>query len=197
MDRYMQSMKKEAEKRQAQGQNNKNRRPPNSKIITQQDLQEMLDTIEKLTENGANEAAQELLAQLDEILKNLEPGMAEQGGSPNDSATTEMLNELSHLMQRQQELMDQTQRMQPGNDETLSTRKVTTQGIAAGTWAPMGWQENRATLAASLSNSCGNWARMACSRRQPLVRRANRWVKLNNHSGSRSVNVPLANRAKP
>ena len=116
MDRYMQSMKKEAEKRQAQGQNNKNRRSPNSKTITQQDLQEMLDTIEKLTQNGANEAAQELLAQLDEILKNLQPGMAEQGGSPDESATTEMLNELSDLMQRQQELMDQTQRMQPGND---------------------------------------------------------------------------------
>ena len=116
MDRYMQSMKKEAEKRMAQGQNNKNRRSPNSKIITQQDLQEMLDTIEKLTQNGANEAAQELLAQLDEILKNLEPGMAEQGGPPGDSATTEMLNELSDMMRRQQELMDQTQRMQPGGE---------------------------------------------------------------------------------
>ena len=116
MDRYMQSMKREAEKRQAQGQPNKNRRSPNSKTITQQDLQEMLDTIEKLTQNGANEAAQELLAQLDEILKNLEPGMAQQGGPPGDSATTEMLNELSELMRRQQELMDQTQRMQQGNE---------------------------------------------------------------------------------
>ncbi|HEX7110222.1 MAG TPA: TIGR02302 family protein [Aestuariivirga sp.] len=116
MDRYMQSMKKEAEKRIAQGQNNKNRRSPNSKTITQQDLQEMLDTIEKLTQNGANEAAQELLAQLDEILKNLEPGMAEQGGPPGDSATTEMLNELSDMMRRQQELMDQTQRMQPRDE---------------------------------------------------------------------------------
>jgi uncharacterized protein (TIGR02302 family) len=116
MDRYMQSMKKEAEKRIAQGQNNKNRRSPNSKTITQQDLQEMLDTIEKLTQNGANEAAQELLAQLDEILKNLEPGMAEQGGPPGDSATTEMLNELSDMMRRQQDLMDQTQRMQPGDE---------------------------------------------------------------------------------
>ena len=115
MDRYMQSMKKEAEKRQAQGQQNKNRRTPNGKTITQQDLQEMLDTIEKLTQNGANEAAQELLAQLDEILKNLEPGMAQQGGPPSDSATTEMLNELSDLMRRQQELMDKTQRAQPGD----------------------------------------------------------------------------------
>ncbi len=116
MDRYMQSMQKEAEKRQAQGQTNKNRSSQNSRTITQQDLQEMLDTIEKLTQNGAKEAAQELLSQLDEILKNLEPGMAEQRGQQSDSATTEMLNELSDLMRRQQELMDKTQRAQPGED---------------------------------------------------------------------------------
>ena len=41
--------------------------------------------------------------------------MAQQGGPPGDSATTEMLNELSDLMRRQQELMDQTQRM-PGGE---------------------------------------------------------------------------------
>ena len=116
MDRYMQSMKKETEKRQAQGQNNKNRRSPNSKTITSEDLQKMLDIIEKLTQNGANEAAQEMLSQLEEILKNLEPGMAGQNSSPEDSATTEMLNELSDLMRRQQDLMDQTQRMQQGNE---------------------------------------------------------------------------------
>jgi uncharacterized protein (TIGR02302 family) len=115
MDRYMEAMRREAEKRMAQGQQ-KNRRAPNGKMITQQDLQEMLDTIEKLTQNGANEAAQELLAQLDEILKNMEPGMAQQGGPPGDSATTEMMNELSELMRRQQELMDKTQRGQPGDD---------------------------------------------------------------------------------
>jgi uncharacterized protein (TIGR02302 family) len=116
MDRYMESMRRETERRMAEGQQNKNRRPFNGKMITQQDLQEMLDTIEKLTQNGANEAAQELLAQLDEILKNMEPGMAQKGGPPGDSATTEMLNELSELMRRQQELMDKTQRAQPGDE---------------------------------------------------------------------------------
>lgn len=119
MDRYMQSMKREAEKRMAQGEQNKNRRTPNGKMITEQDLQQMLDTIEKLSQNGANEAAQELLAQLDEILKNLEPGMAQQGGQQGDSATTEMLNELSELMRRQQDLMDQTQRMPGGESGPL------------------------------------------------------------------------------
>lgn len=114
MDRYMQSMQKETEKRRAQGQTGKSRNAQNGKSITRQDLQEMLDTIEKLTRNGAKEAAQELLSQLDEILKNLQPGMAEQRGQQGDSAATEMLNELSELMRRQQELMDKTQRAQPG-----------------------------------------------------------------------------------
>jgi hypothetical protein len=41
--------------------------------------------------------------------------MAQQGGQQGDSATTEMLNELSELMRRQQDLMDQTQRM-PGGE---------------------------------------------------------------------------------
>ena len=116
MDRFMQSMKKETEKRQAEGQTGKNRHAPNGKTITRQDLQKMLDTIEKLTQNGANDAAQEMLSQLDEILKNLEPGTAQQGDPQDQSATTEMLNELSDLMRKQQDLMDQTQRMKPGSD---------------------------------------------------------------------------------
>jgi len=45
--------------------------------------------------------------------------MAQQGGQQGDSATTEMLNELSELMRRQQELMDQTQRMPGGESGPL------------------------------------------------------------------------------
>jgi hypothetical protein len=41
-----------------------------------QDLQRMLDMIENMARHGANDAAQELLAQLENILRNLQPGMA-------------------------------------------------------------------------------------------------------------------------
>ena len=44
-------------------------------MIRPEDLAKMLDTIEKLAQSGAKEAAQELLSQLDEILRNLQPGM--------------------------------------------------------------------------------------------------------------------------
>jgi hypothetical protein len=38
MDRYMQSAKKEAESARPKAKTNKNRRSPNSKTVTQQDL---------------------------------------------------------------------------------------------------------------------------------------------------------------
>jgi uncharacterized protein (TIGR02302 family) len=45
-----------------------------------QDLERMLDMIENMARSGARDAAQELLAQLDNILRNLQPGMAGEMG---------------------------------------------------------------------------------------------------------------------
>ena len=112
MDKYLQSMKKEMERRLAEGQTNRQNPSPNSKNITEQDLQKMLDAIEKLAESGSKEAAQDLLAQLEELLKNMEPGFAQQGNQQGQQDGSEMLNELSEMMRKQQELMDQTQRGQ-------------------------------------------------------------------------------------
>ena len=118
MDHYMESMSQENKKRQAQGQ--KNRSSKNGRTITQEDIQKMLDTIEKLSQNGAKDAAQEMLSQLEDILKNLEPGMA-QGDQQDPSANSEMLNQLSDMMRRQQQLMDKTQRQpQPGTGDQLN-----------------------------------------------------------------------------
>ncbi len=112
MDKYLQSMRKEMEKRLAEGQSNPQKPSPNSRTITEQDLQKMLDAIEKLAESGSREAAQDLLAQLEDLLKNMEPGMTQQGSQQGQQDGSEMLNELSEMMRRQQELMDQTQRGQ-------------------------------------------------------------------------------------
>ena len=119
MDHYMQSMADEARKRQEQGQ--KDRSSQNNRAITQKDIQKMLDTIEKLSQNGAKDAAQEMLAQLDELLKNMEPGMTKQGDQQDPAASNEVLNQLSEMMRKQQELMDKTQRMpQTGEGDELN-----------------------------------------------------------------------------
>ena len=112
LDRYMQSMMEEAQKRMAQGNQNPNQQQQQGQRVTPQDLQKMLDMIEKLAQSGANEAAQEMLSQLEDILRNLQPGMAQQQqGAPQDSPLGQMLDQLSELLRQQQKLMDETQRM--------------------------------------------------------------------------------------
>jgi len=114
MDRYMQSLMQEMEKRIREGTLQQDDRPGQS--ISPEDLKNMLDMIEQLAESGANDAAREMLSQLDQILRNLQPGM--QAGRPQrETPLSKMLDELSELMRKQQGLMDDTQRMQPGDDE--------------------------------------------------------------------------------
>ena len=111
LDRYMQSMAEEAKKRLSQGQQKQDRQPP-GKVVTPQDLQKMLDMIDKLSKSGNNEAAQQMLSQLEDILRNLKPGMPQQGQAQGqESPLGQMLDKLSDLMRKQQKLMDETQRM--------------------------------------------------------------------------------------
>jgi uncharacterized protein (TIGR02302 family) len=126
MDRYLQSMADEMQRRMQQ--HGAEMQPmPQGQMVTPQDLQKMLDTIEKLARNGANEAAQELLSQLDNILRNLQPGMAGQMDPQRDSPMSQMLDQLSDLMRRQQQLMDDTQRM-PGENGDMSSDPFSGQG---------------------------------------------------------------------
>ena len=111
LDKYMQSLAAESRKRAAEAQKNPSRQQPQQpgKTVTPQELQKMLDMIEKLAQSGANEQAQQLLSQLGDILKNLQPG-APQQGQAQDSPLGQMLDKLSDLMRKQQKLMDDTQR---------------------------------------------------------------------------------------
>ncbi len=118
MDRYLEAMRKEAEKRQAQGQ--KDNAARDGKMISRQDIQKMLDDIEKLSQSGQKDKAQDMLAQLEELLKNMQPGMA-QNGEQDQSGNQQMLDKLTDMMRKQQELMDKTLRQpQPGEGDQLN-----------------------------------------------------------------------------
>jgi uncharacterized protein (TIGR02302 family) len=111
LDRYMQSMMDQAQKQMSKG-DQKQDRQQSGKVVTPQDLQKMLDMIDKLSKSGNNEAAQQMLSQLEDILRNLKPGMPQQGQAQNqESPLSQMLDKLSDLMRKQQKLMDETQRM--------------------------------------------------------------------------------------
>jgi uncharacterized protein (TIGR02302 family) len=115
MNKYLQSMAEESQRRMQQGGQQPQPVDP-SRMLSQDDLQKMLDTIQKLAESGANEAAQEMLSQLESLLRNLQPGMA-QMPPQGDSPMSQMLGDLSELMRRQQQLMDDTTRMPDMQDQ--------------------------------------------------------------------------------
>ena len=114
MNKYLQSMAEETRRRMQQNGSQPQPVDP-SRLLSQEDLQKMLDTIQKLAESGANEAAQEMLSQLESLLRNLEPGASAEMQPQGDTPLSEMLGDLSELMRRQQQLMDETMRM-PGGE---------------------------------------------------------------------------------
>lgn len=111
MNEYLKSMAQEVQRRMEQGGQQQQRQAQQGQMVRPEDLAKMLDTIEKLAQSGAKEAAQELLSQLDEILRNLQPGMPNQMNAQGETPLSQMLNELSEMMRRQQQLMDDTQRL--------------------------------------------------------------------------------------
>ena len=155
MDRYLQSLADETKKRMAQG----GQPQQQGKMVTPEDLKKMLDMIEKLAESGANDAAKQMLSQLEDILRNLQPGMsAEQMQPQGDSAVGKMLDELSDLMRKQQGLMDQTQRLPQQGDGELSPQDGQEPGNQ-GAGTPDGLAGEQDGLAQSLERMLGELGR--------------------------------------
>src|SRR6202042_2344886 len=78
---------------------------PNTRMLSQQDLKNMLDRMERLSRSGDKEAAKQLLHQLQQMLENLQ--MAQPGQS-GDNDMEQALNELGDMIRKQQQLRDKT-----------------------------------------------------------------------------------------
>ncbi len=84
---------------------------PNSRSLSGQDLQRLLDRARELALTGNLDAARQLLSMLREMLENLRSGRFAQGrGGRGRSQGWQMLQDLQDMMRRQQELMDKTYR---------------------------------------------------------------------------------------
>ncbi len=88
-------------------------KPQNGKGISPEDLQKMMDKIEQLSKNGSKDAAAQMLAELNKLLQSLKPGQSGQAGKgeKGKGGDQEQMDALSDLMNKQQKLMDETQRM--------------------------------------------------------------------------------------
>jgi uncharacterized protein (TIGR02302 family) len=97
-------------------QNNPSMPMRGGRMIRPQDLQAMLEQIQNLSRQGSRAAAQQALAQLQNLLENLQaPGGGQM--SAEQKAQTEALEKLGQIMARQRGLMDKTFREKQSNDE--------------------------------------------------------------------------------
>ena len=77
----------------------------NTRMLRQQDLNNMLDRMERLSRSGNKDAARQMLDQLAQMLENLQMARPGQGG---DSDMRQSLNELGDMIRKQQQLRDRT-----------------------------------------------------------------------------------------
>jgi uncharacterized protein (TIGR02302 family) len=78
---------------------------PNTRVMRQQDLNNMIERMERLSRSGDKDAARQLLEQLQQMLENLQ--MAQPGQS-GDSDMEQAQNELQDMIRKQQQLRDKT-----------------------------------------------------------------------------------------
>ena len=101
---------------------------PNTRTMRQQDLDSMIERMERLSRSGDKDAARQLLDQLAQMLENLQMARPGQGG---DGDMQQSLNELGDMIRKQQQLRDKTfkegqdsrrdrQRGQQGNRDAMN-----------------------------------------------------------------------------
>ncbi len=130
----------ETARKNAQSNENMGDASPPGERVTAKDLENMLKNIEDLAKTGSKDAARQMLAELRRILENAAAGRDSQDGQPSQMS---MLDELSNLMTRQQQLLDETYRAKrdsqkrdqgdsagEGDDEGVSGRANPRQGRA-------------------------------------------------------------------
>ena len=89
---------------------------PNTRMLRQDDLRNMIDRMERLSKSGDKDAAKQLLDQLQQMLENLQMAQPGQGGDDMEQA----LNELGDVIRKQQQLRDKT--FKEGQDSRRSQR---------------------------------------------------------------------------
>lgn len=92
--------------------------------LRQSDLERLMDQIENLAKSGNRDQAEQLLSQLEQMMNNLQAGRQERGQkSQQGGEMRQKMNKLGEIMKRQQEMMnetfrmDQMQRGQEGQDQ--------------------------------------------------------------------------------
>ncbi|MBZ9843682.1 TIGR02302 family protein [Mesorhizobium sp. CA5] len=82
----------------------------NGRELRQSDIDRMMDQIENLAKSGDRDKAQQLLSELQDMMNNLQAGRQQPGGE-QDSEMRQQMDKLGDIMRRQQEMMNDTFRL--------------------------------------------------------------------------------------
>jgi uncharacterized protein (TIGR02302 family) len=87
--------------------------PQNGQQLRQSDLDKMLDQIEEMAKSGDRDKARDMLSQLQEMMNNLQAGrqQQQQQQGQGQSEMRQQMDKLGELMRRQQEMMNETHRL--------------------------------------------------------------------------------------
>jgi uncharacterized protein (TIGR02302 family) len=85
--------------------------PPNAQELRRSDLDRMLDQIENMARSGNRQQAQDMLSQLQEMMNNLQTARRQPGQNGQNSEMRQQMDKLGEIMRRQQEMMNETFRM--------------------------------------------------------------------------------------
>ena len=155
MDRFMQAMAEQLKNSQQLA------RPlgPNQRMLSQRDLQSMLDRLENLAKNGARDAAKQLLQQLQQMMENLQMASPDGNGDDGDDMMS-ALDELGDMIRQQQDLRDRTFRQ--GQDQRHKTSAGKTSASKASSAASNrgpASRDSKANSRATAWASCGRASR--------------------------------------
>ena len=103
MDRFMQAMAEQLKN----GQQLSRPLDPSAHVLSQQDLQNMLNRLENMAKSGNKDAARQLLQQLSQMMENLQMASPNANGDDNDDMMS-ALDDLGDMIRQQQDLRDRT-----------------------------------------------------------------------------------------
>jgi uncharacterized protein (TIGR02302 family) len=89
---------------------------PNGLKLSQGDLNQMLNEARKMAQSGSRDSARQMLDRLQQMLENLQAGIPMQQDRQGNQAQ-QMMNDLGRMMQRQQQLLEQSYQMQRGQQQ--------------------------------------------------------------------------------
>jgi uncharacterized protein (TIGR02302 family) len=115
MNKYLENMRQQIQEAMKNGMQVQ-RLSPNGLQLSQKDLNQMMNEARRMAQSGSRDSAKQMLDRLQQMLENLQAGIPTPMGQQGNQAQ-QMMNNLGHMMQRQQELLEQSFQQQRGQQQ--------------------------------------------------------------------------------